>query len=458
MLIRVIIGNLYSFRDKTEFNMLTGKVRMHPHHVHKLGKVEVLRAAAIYGANGAGKSNLVKALDLLRRAATSEEVPKERISPFKLGAPADLPYPHIEVEIALGKKNYLYGLELAHNRVAEEWLYESGLEGKPDSLIFERKTDEKGETKITFAAKYESNAKAKLRRELYESEILRSQGTLLWRLNQAKEVIIKEGEAVFNWIKESLIIIFPNALPMHFMAEFLYNQDFKVFTKDLISILDTGVIDFDIKEENLQYGTNKIDDYEETLDKLVSFKKMHPDEVPMMFGREYGETPSVITLENDDLIKKTLRTVHKGNLNDSVVFDFAAESDGTRKIIDHLLIFYEVICNNQTFVIDEIERSIHPALIKTILQKLMAEKEVKGQLIFTTHESNLLDLTMLRPDEIWFTEKDETGATSFYPLSDYPIRPDLDIEKGYMMGRFGAVPMLTDLKNLNWQALAHAEN
>ena len=72
MLIRFIVGNLYSFAEKTEFNMLTGDVRRHPHHVHKLGKVEVLRAAAVYGANGAGKSNLVKALDLLRDAATSD--------------------------------------------------------------------------------------------------------------------------------------------------------------------------------------------------------------------------------------------------------------------------------------------------------------------------------------------------------------------------------------------------
>lgn len=458
MLIRVIIGNLYSFRDKTEFNMLTGKVRMHPHHVHKLGKVEVLRTAAIYGANGAGKSNLVKALDLLRDAATSERIPNEKISPFKLGAPADLPYPHIEIEVALGKKTYLYGLELAQNRVAEEWLYESGLGEKLDSLIFERKTDEKGATQIKFADKYEKDAKAKLRRELYESEFLKAQTTLLWQLNQAKASVIKECSILKDWLQDHLHIVVPNAMPIHLMAEFIENEAFKKFVTDMMPALDTGVTEFDIKSEIIHPEDQVSSTYELPIKKLKERLSLGLEERAMIPGRENGDTPAVIILENEVLTKKTLSTVHKNQSDAPVVFDFAIESDGTRKIIDHLLIFYEVIHNEHTFIVDEIERSIHPALIKTILQKLMAEKEVKGQLIFTTHESNLLDLTMLRPDEIWFTEKDETGATSFYPLSDYPIRPDLDIEKGYMMGRFGAVPMLTDLKNLNWQALAHAEN
>lgn len=144
----------------------------------------------------------MKALDLLRDAATSERIPNDKISPFKLGTPADLPYPHLEIEVALGKKNYLYGLELAHNRVVEEWLYESGMGEKPDILIFERTTDEKGETKIKFAEKYESNSKAKLGKELYESEILKSQTTLLWQLSRAKESAIPESAQFSIWLDD----------------------------------------------------------------------------------------------------------------------------------------------------------------------------------------------------------------------------------------------------------------
>lgn len=453
MLVRVIIGNLYSFREKTEFNMLTGKVRTHPHHVHNLGKVQVVRAAAIYGANGAGKSNLVKALDLLHDAAISARIPNEKISPFKLGGvPADLPYSHIEVEINIGKKNYLYGLELTHNRVVEEWLYESGLGEKPDTLIFERKTDAKGDTVITFAPKYEGNVKERLRKELYESEILKPYTTLLWQLGQAKRSEIKESKLVLDWLEGKLTIVFPDSKPIHLMREFVINEDFKKFATDMMPTLDTGIVSFDIKSEPITPKEEGVEAYETMLRK---FKDISDDEF-MMVGREDGGMPALIVLEDNSLIKKILNTVHSNSSKEPVVFDFNIESDGTMKIIDHLLIIYETIKNGGTFIVDEIERSIHPSLIKTILQKLMAEKEVNGQLIFTTHESNLLDLSMLRSDEIWFSEKDEMGATRFYPLSDFQIRPDLDIEKGYLLGRFGAVPMLADIKNLNWQDLVHA--
>ncbi|WP_432327511.1 AAA family ATPase [Mucilaginibacter sp. P25] len=88
--------------------------------------------------------------------------------------------------------------------------------------------------------------------------------------------------------------------------------------------------------------------------------------------------------------------------------------------------------------------------MKEFIRKILSTSDRKGQLIFTTHESNLLDLDIFRQDEIWFAEKNKEGATSFYPLSDYEIRTDLDIRKGYLSGRFGAIPFLANLKDLNW--------
>ncbi len=453
MLIRFIVGNLYSFAEKTEFNMLTGDVRRHPHHVHKLGKVEVLRAAAVYGANGAGKSNLVKALDLLRDAATSERIPNDKISPFKLGTPADLPYPHLEIEVALGKKIYLYGLELAHNRVVEEWLYESGMGEKPDILIFERTTDEKGETKIKFAEKYEKNQKSRFRRELYENEILPYHTSLLYQLNQSRETIIEESNLLFRWLESTLAIVPADASLLVLMGEFIYNSDFHKFLISQFPLFNTGTDDFDVFTERLEPSDDRVlthrDDFEEILNKYENGK------APVIATRKADGTPVVITIENDSIVEKRLRSI-RNLMNEKIPFEYSEISDGTQKLIDYLHMIYMIKNERVTYVIDEIERSIHPSLIKTILQKLMAEKEVKGQLIFTTHESNLLDLDMFRQDEIWFAEKNEAGATTFYPLSDFPIRPDLDIEKGYLMGRFGAIPILTDLKKLNWQALSHA--
>ena len=102
------------------------------------------------------------------------------------------------------------------------------------------------------------------------------------------------------------------------------------------------------------------------------------------------------------------------------------------------------------FIIDEIERSIHPLLIKELVKKFSLDPNTKGQLIFTTHESNLLDQKILRQDEIWFAEKNENGSTDIYSLNDFKEHKTIDIQKGYLNGRYGSIPFLANLKDLNW--------
>jgi len=106
--------------------------------------------------------------------------------------------------------------------------------------------------------------------------------------------------------------------------------------------------------------------------------------------------------------------------------------------------------NTVTVLIDEIDQSIHPSLLREFVAKVQNNPDKLGQLIFTTHESNLLDMDLFRQDEIWFSVKNKEGASQFYPLSEYNVRPDLDIRKGYLSERFGAIPFLADLKNLKW--------
>ncbi|MDC9725519.1 MAG: AAA family ATPase, partial [Gammaproteobacteria bacterium] len=98
----------------------------------------------------------------------------------------------------------------------------------------------------------------------------------------------------------------------------------------------------------------------------------------------------------------------------------------------------------------EIERSIHPLLIKELVKKFSEDTQTQGQLIFTTHESNLLDQKTFRKDEIWFAEKDNEGCTDLYSLSDFKEHNTTDIRKGYLSGRYGSIPFLANLKDLNW--------
>lgn len=126
------------------------------------------------------------------------------------------------------------------------------------------------------------------------------------------------------------------------------------------------------------------------------------------------------------------------------------ESDGTVRLLDLVPAFRDLVQKKKVYFIDEIERSLHPLLIKNLIKKFSEDKDTKGQLIFTTHESNLLDQDIFRQDEIWFAEKDNTGSTDLYSLSSFKEHKTIDIQKGYLSGRYGSIPFLGNLQDLNW--------
>ena len=154
--------------------------------------------------------------------------------------------------------------------------------------------------------------------------------------------------------------------------------------------------------------------------------------------------------ENNSLYKKTLVSIHQKIDGTEVEMVMGSESDGTRRLIEYMPLFYAVTKQGGVYIVDEIERSMHPILIKDIIQKLSESNTAKGQLIFTTHESGLLDQNIFRPDEIWFAQKDSEQSTQLYPLSDYNIHKTANIENGYLIGRYGGIPFLSNLKDLHW--------
>jgi len=154
--------------------------------------------------------------------------------------------------------------------------------------------------------------------------------------------------------------------------------------------------------------------------------------------------------ENSNFLIKKIVALHYNNKKNKVLFDLSEESDGTRRLLDFIPAFYGILNEDVTFVIDEIDQSIHPALLYDLVKKIMNDTTTKGQLLFTTHEANLLDLSIFRQDEIWFAEKNKASATELYSLSEYRPRYDLDIRKGYLKGRFGAIPFTANLKKLKW--------
>ena len=155
---------------------------------------------------------------------------------------------------------------------------------------------------------------------------------------------------------------------------------------------------------------------------------------------------NVLKKKGDKYYISILKTKH---FNSDELFDLYEESDGTNRLYELSPAFEQLIHESDiVYIIDELERSMHPLLAKELLKLFSSSKTTKSQLIFTTHESHLLDDSLLRRDEIWFTEKKSDGSTKLYPLSDFNPRGDKVLERGYLQGRYGGIPFLGDFSKL----------
>jgi len=142
--------------------------------------------------------------------------------------------------------------------------------------------------------------------------------------------------------------------------------------------------------------------------------------------------------------------VHTNDAGREVVFEEDEESDGSIRLMDFIPMLIDLKQNDDVFLIDEIDRSLHPLLSQKLLEYFfsMLTEARCTQLIFTTHEASLLDLKTLRADEVWFAEKDKVGATHLTSLAEY--KPREDVRRGYLLGRYGAIPFFPSIKSLNW--------
>ncbi len=442
MLIRFIVSNFLSFNEEMEFNMLAGSLKTHKHHVYNAGKVDVLKAAAIYGANGAGKSNLIKAIEFLQEAVKYGGISKSvNDKKFKLNKANEIKPVSFEIEFSIDKKIYAYGVSFNHNVVTEEWLYESGVTIE-DKLIFERKVSKTGKPAIKVADRYRKTQKQKYLIELMEESLLKP-----WELflGKSEELKIDEIIAFRNAVEESIVVVYPGSKFQSLVPALTTSKRFNVFANELLRTFDTGVRELGV--ETIDFEKFIGDEDEEFKKELIEIIESGKN---VSLNTNTGGV--LITKEKSKIIIKKVVAHHLGSDGKNISFDLNEESDGTQRLLDFIPAFDRILHDDVTFIIDEIDQSLHPALLKALVHKIMADESTKGQLIFTTHESNLLNLDIFRQDEIWFVEKEKkSGGTQLYSLSEFKPRYDLDIRKGYLKGRFGAIPFLAYLKDLNWQ-------
>ncbi len=441
MLIRFVISNYLSFKDETEFYMLADNFRGHAHHIYKTKSLKILKSSAIYGANGAGKSNLIKSIDFIKKLVANGRLDKSVNSKkFKLHTDYINKPVNFEIEFFYKNKIYNYGLQLNDKIIENEWLYISGIE-KDDKLIFDRKTVSNGKSKIKFNDKIFKTKKDKLLIQLYEENLLKNDQLFL---SKSPEIDKTDFKNAYEWITQKLIIIFPRSRYIGLVSFLLSSDEFKQFTNETLNAFQTGVKELDIQKISFDdfFGIEDNNLKEELKADLNNNKQK--------FLLANTNEDILAVNENGNFFIKKVATLHYNNVNNKILFEISEESDGTRRLLDIIPALYNILRKDITIVIDEIDQSIHPVLLYNLIKKIMNAENTKGQLIFTTHEANLLDLTIFRQDEIWFAEKNKSNSTELYSLGDFRPRNDLDIKKGYLKGRFGAIPFIADLKKLKW--------
>ncbi len=449
MLMRFSVSNFLSFGYDvgkngeiipTDYYLYAGRSEQHKERVIHYKDRKVLKFSSIYGANASGKTNLIRAIDTGRQIVVNTIEGLELRNKFcrnnSHNADRETMF---EYEFTMGERCFAYGftVKLREKIVCSEWLYE--MKGSEEKVLFERLT---GKEQYYFDESLFHKKENKEQFQFFIKDANRINTTLLlYEIKRRK--MDDEDFAIFNriydWFRHKLVVIYPETKIGE--SYFLFGSDNKKLT-EILKYLDTGITDYDMRPI-----------------KEPAFKEYFPDEsLAEKFLSRLDETPqngmkgilnigdTLFELEYDNTGAKKITKLMFQHGKDGTNYEYGEESDGTKRLIELL----DVILNGEEekiFIIDELDRSLHPQMtIKFVEMFLKFSQKKKTQLIITTHESNLMDLNILRRDEIWFAEKEQNNNTCLYPLEKFKIRYDKVVAKNYLAGRYGAVPVFKDFE------------
>ena len=439
MLIRFAVENYNSFKDQQIFSMVAGKQTRHATHYFTVNGKRLLKSSFFFGANASGKSNFVRALDFMRRMTLlGMEAMRYNDRFFRID-PASKEKPGVfQIDFIAQKTIFSYGFAidyLAHEFCAE-WLYRLDSSGT-ETCIFEREQGQKIKTGLRL------DKSSKLRFEVY-TEDLKSDELLLNEVGNKK---IDENSGLYDiiiayeWFK-NIIVVYPGSHARN-KNNFFLNQESNMDSMiDMLRDFDTGIEEIkkgkQLAEKAFSFlpdevKKNILDDLEQTM-RNKSSDKTH-------FTIVISDYQFEISVEDGDLYAEKIMLDHG---NSEELFELSDESDGTKRLFD-LIPLYESGQKGKIIVVDELDRSFHSKLTEEYIKRFFEITEGKTcQLICTTHDLNLMDLKILRQDEIWFIEREKDHSSRIYSLSDYKQRFDKNILNDYLIGRYGAIPCFQD--------------
>ncbi|MBP3502577.1 MAG: ATP-binding protein [Clostridia bacterium] len=421
MLVEFSVKNFMSIKDEMTFSMVAGTGDENIENIIKDEKTGegYLKSTAIYGANASGKTNFMRALTaaiLTVRRSNLRNInePLIEMKPFKFDSktvnePCEFKFVFIKNNI-----KYIYGFSADVNRIYTEYLYQY-LSAKP-SLIFERKNINEYKFTQSEQSKLEELATKNTEKKLFLST------ATAWNYEKTKDAYI--------WFSED-IDTYNDYMNVGGYAFDKFEKDeegsLKKFTINLLKQADILIKDynFEVKDMNLN--------------NIIAFNN--------------------VKIPNENIVQKEVRisTLHEiENENgdkENYELELQEESLGTQSLFFFSPILKEAFEKGKVIIVDEIDKSLHPLLVEFII-KLFHNSEINknnAQLIFNTHDTNLLSLDNFRRDQIWFTEKEpKKGTTELYPLDDFSVRKTENVQKGYLNGRYGAIPFLATGNSL-WE-------
>lgn len=441
MLLSAKFENILSFKEETRILFTASKSDQLPLHVSRAEKrddISVLRLGLIYGANASGKSNIIKCLAIIKAFAL-RGWSDYRYNYFKMtNEPQERS--SIELEFKVEDQFFAYGIAFSKGGLLEEWFYKTG--SRNDVMIFERKRTG-SDWKNVIAPQFMKEEGSQFLNYLIEGTP--TKGTFLNEYIERNGKGIDAIKLVREWF-ENLNIIFPETHRADFPIRVVNDDQFKIVMRELLEYFGTGISDIcrvESKPEELNIPNRIIQDIEESLEGKGSDTGAIIHNKNRFIFAEKDESKNLKWYE--------LKTIHKKAGSDSdFVFELFEESDGTARLFDFIPMLIDMRTNNAVYVIDEIDRSLHPMLTLKLLEMYnsLLRSDSQMQLICTTHESNLLSTAPIRSDEVWFVEKDKQGESHLSSLCEY--KPRENVQKGYLNGRYGAIPFFGELDNIHW--------
>lgn len=447
MLYRVILSNYKSFADEVQFDMFPNPKRENfKEHVYQGNVLPVLKQCAIYGANGAGKSNFVSALKFLREWVTKTNLYYDIHSMknwylknrFRLPVQDQTKPIAICVEFSVGQQVYIYNVEIDAEGIKTETLMKSGIGRGDNQLVMER-------SRKHFSFKL-SQLNEQVR-EIVSRQIEIYPTASLLGLNGITQYTDDAAmQAAYKWFKDGLSIITTNH-QIPWLISVLKQQSSKMdFVNKIFKEIGLGIKNLSIHDESFEDWVEHADaNDKEVVNAILGNVPRSDGEYRQGMSKMGTEVPELdIYEENGKRMVRELIFSQLGQGGYVGDMDVASQSSGTLRLLTLTPAIYEAMFRNCTVVFDEIDNGVHPMLIKNLI-RYFGESQTQGQLIYTTHETALLNQQeLLRTDEVWLTEK-VGGVTKMYSLNDFKIHKTLSIENGYLDGRFGAIPFIGTL-------------